>query len=364
MKNIIKISILTLAIALVGIESVEAQSKKASNLKYVDAKTLTIINKIDSDCAPFDRINGKKYETHKAMNKTSTGLAVVFRTDSRIITARWTTTGLKWGSNSTPILQSGLDLYIRDNGEWIFAGAGRPTFNSKEHEYTIVKRMAEGTKECLLYLPMLYGITSLELGVENGAKIEAMESPFKYKMAFIGSSITHGFSASRPGATYVARIGRALNAEIANIGLSGKCKLDDYFANIVCGNEADAFIFDTFSNSTEENINERVYNFVKRVATAHPDKPMIFLQTIKRDIGYFDLGARERNDKQRAAAERWMKSLCKEFKNVYFINPGIILGDSHEGTIDGTHLNDLGVQCTVEYLLPKLKKILKKYGIK
>jgi hypothetical protein len=91
---------------------------------------------------------------------------------------------------------------------------------------------------------------------------------------------------------------------------------------------------------------------------------MIFLQTIKRDIGYFDLGARERNDKQRAAAEKWMKSLCKEFKNVYFINPGIILGDSHEGTVDGSHLNDLGVQCTMDYLLPKLKKILRKYGIK
>lgn len=362
MKNIIKTSILILVIALFGIESVEAQNK--SKLKYVDAKTLTIINKIDNDCAPFSRINAEKYEARKSLGRSSTGLAIVFRTNSRIIDARWTTTHNKTYNNSTPILQSGLDLYIRDKGEWIFAGVGRPKFNSNEHKYTVVKRMAEGTKECMLYLPMHNGVTSLELGIEEGASIEPMESPFKYKMAFIGSSITHGSSASRPGATYVARIGRELNAEMANIGLSGQCKLDNYFANIVCENNADAFIFDTFSNSTEEIINERVYNFVKRVATAHPDKPMIFLQTIKRDIGYFDLGARKRNDKQRAAAEKWMKSLCKEFKNVYFINPGIILGDNHEGTVDGTHLNDLGVQCTMDYLLPKLKKILKKYGIK
>ena len=362
MKNIIKTSILILVIALFGIESVEAQSK--SQLKYVDAKTLTIINKIDNDCAPFSRINSEKYEARQSLGRSSTGLAIVFRTNSRIIDARWTTTHNKTYNNSTPILQSGLDLYIRDKGEWIFAGVGRPKFNSNEHKYTVVKRMAEGTKECMLYLPMHNGVTSLELGIEEGASIEPMESPFKYKMAFIGSSITHGSSASRPGATYVARIGRELNAEMANIGLSGQCKLDNYFANIVCENNADAFIFDTFSNSTEEIINERVYNFVKRVATAHPDKPMIFLQTIKRDIGYFDLGARKRNDRQRAAAEKWMKSLCKEFKNVYFINPGIILGDNHEGTVDGTHLNDLGVQCTMDYLLPKLKKILKKYGIK
>jgi hypothetical protein len=362
MRNIIKTFILAVTIALVGIQSAEAQSN--SKFKYVDAATLTIINKIDKDCAPFSRINAEKYEARKSLGRTSTGVAILFRTNSRIIDAKWTTLKQKIGNNSTPILHSGLDLYIRDNGKWIFAGVGRPTFNSKEHKFTIVKRMADGTKECMLYLPMHNGVTSLELGIEEGASIEPMESPFKYKMAFIGSSITHGSSASRPGATYVARIGRELNAEMANIGLSGQCKLDDYFANIVCENSADAFFFDTFSNSTEEIINERVYNFVKRVATAHPDKPMIFLQTIKRDIGYFDLGARERNDKQRAAAEKWMKSLCKEFKNVYFINPGIILGDSHEGTVDGTHLNDLGVQCTMDYLLPKLKKILKKYGIK
>ena len=357
MKNIIRTSVLLLAVTLFGIQSVEAQKK--SKLKFVDAKTLTIINKIDNDCEPFSRINPEKYAARKSLGKTSTGLAIVFRTDSRSIDARWTTLHNKTYSNSTPILQSGLDLYIRENGEWIFAGVGRPTFNSNNHKYTIVKRMAEGTKECLLYLPMHNGVTSLELGVEKGAMIEPMESPFKYKIGFIGSSITHGSSASRPGATYVARFGRELNAEIANIGLSGQCKLDNYFANIVCENTADAFIFDTFSNSTDKIIEERLDNFVKRVATAHPDKPLIFVQTIKRDIGHFDLGARKRNDDQRAAAERGMARLCKEYKNVYFINPGIILGDNHEGSVDGTHLNDLGVQCTVDYLLPKLKKILK-----
>ena len=80
--------------------------------------------------------------------------------------------------------------------------------------------------------------------------------------------------------------------------------------------------------------------------------------------GYFNLNARKRNDDQRAAAERLMKDICKEFKNVYFLNPGLILPENHEGSVDGTHLNDLGVQCTIEYLVPKLKKILKKYGIK
>ena len=59
-----------------------------------------------------------------------------------------------------------------------------------------------------------------------------------------------------------------------------------------------------------------------------------------------------------------MKVACKEFKNVYFLNPGIVVAETSSGTVDGSHLNDLSVQCTVDNLLPKLKKILKKYGIK
>ena len=362
MKRVIKLAILTLAVALFGTQSVEAQKK--SNFKYVDATTLTIINRIDNDGSPLLRIDAAKYGARKSLGASSTGLAIVFRTNSCAIDVKWSTTKKRIGNNSTPILQSGLDLYIRDKGQWIFAGAARPSFNSTEHKYTAVKSMAEGTKECLLYLPMNNGVTSLEIGVDKDATIEPMESPFKYKIVFVGSSLTHGFSASRPGAAFVARFGRELNAEAANIGLSGQCKLDDYFANIVCENNADAFIFDTFSNSNDKIIEERLDNFVKRVATAHPDKPMIFLQTIKRDLGYFDLAARKRNDDQRAAAEKGMARLCKKYKNVYFINPGIILGDNHEGSIDGSHLNDLGVQCTIDYLLPKLKKILKKYGVK
>ena len=146
MKKLIKTSVLILAVALFGIHTTEAQEKK-SNLKYVDAKTLNIINKIDKDCAPFSRINSEKYDARKGLGRTSTGLAILFRTDSRIIDAKWTTLSNKIGNNSTPILHSGLDLYIRDNGKWIFAGVGRPTFNSKEHKFTVVKRMAKGVKE-------------------------------------------------------------------------------------------------------------------------------------------------------------------------------------------------------------------------
>lgn len=362
MKTIHKVCMIALA-AIIFASTATAAPKR----QYVDATSLTIINKAQNDGLPLNRINIEEFDIPKfAKNglRNSTGLAVVFSTDSRTISVKWTTTGKKLGSNMTPIFHSGFDLYIKDADGWRFAGVARPNTLGQKHEFVAVKRMAEGVKECMLYMPMFNSLTSLEIGIDADATIKAIPSPFKHKILFVGSSLTHGASATRPGLCYVARMGRMLNAETPNIGLSGKCKLDDYFANIVCATEADAYFFDTFSNSTKKNIEDRLYNFVKKIVAAHPDKPMIFLQTIKRDSGYFDLVARKRNDDQRAAAEELMKKICKEFKNVYFINPGFYIGEDGEGTIDGTHLNDLGVERMLDKIMPKVTKILKKYKIK
>lgn len=362
MKCIQRVCALVVAIILFA-----SAAYAAPKYQYIDAASLTVINKAQNDGLPLNRIDIEQFGIPKfAKNglRNSTGLAVVFSTNSRTISVKWTTTGKKLGSNMTPVFHSGLDLYIKEGNKWVFAGVARPNTVGQNHEFVAVKRMAEGEKECMLYLPMFNSVTSLQIGIDAEATIKAIPSPFKHKILFVGSSLTHGASAARPGLCYVARMGRMLNAETPNIGLSGKCKLDDFFANIVCATEADAYFFDTFSNSTKQNIEERLYNFVKRIVAAHPDKPMIFLQTIKRDAGRFDLGARKRNDDQRAAAELLMKKICKEFKNVYFINPGFYVGEDGEGTIDGTHLNDLGVERMLNHTMPKITKILKKYKIK
>jgi lysophospholipase L1-like esterase len=354
----------TLVIATILFASAATAAPKR---QYVDASSLTTINKAQNDGLPFNRIDVEQFGITKSAKNgllNSTGLAIVFSTNSRGISVKWTTTAKKLGSNMTPIFHSGLDLYIKDGNRWVFAGVARPSTTSQKHEFVVVKNMAEGEKECMLYMPMFNSVTSLHIGIDANATIKAIPSPFKHKILFVGSSLTHGASAARPGLCYVARMGRMLNAETPNIGLSGKCKLDDYFANIVCATEADAYFFDTFSNSTKKDIENRLYNFVKKIVAAHPDKPMIFLQTVKRDSGHFDLRARKRNDDQRAAAEELMQKICKEFKNVYFINPGFYVGEDGEGTIDGSHLNDLGVQRMLTKIMPKVTKILKKYKIK
>lgn len=354
--------------ALLVVATATAQEKKP--LTYVDASILTVINKIHDSGNPFERLDVERYNslspnTAKTFRQ-STGLALVFTTDSRNIYVRWSVNPRKLVANSPDIYMRGMDIYLRHEGRWTFAGVARPKTDPTvlEFEAPLVRRMGEGVKECLVYLPAYVTLKSLEIGVDKGSVIKAAPSPFKHKIVFVGSSLTHGEGVPRPGANYVAQLGRRLNAETPNLGHSGQCKLQQHFIDIVCDNKADAFVFDAFSNPTAEQINERLYDFVKQIRAKHKDTPLIFLQTVVRSGALFDLGARKRNLDQRAAAEKMMKVVCKDFKNVYFINPAFDYGNDNEGTVDNSHLTDLGIQRALKVIEPKLRKILSRHGIK
>ncbi len=346
---------------------ISSYAKEKGKVKFVDATGFTILNRTQSDAPLLQRLNVNKYpELPSKVNQYftyTTGLAIGFRTNSRNIHARWTTTDKATGVNTTLINQSGMDLYIRRGEEWIFAGIGTPTFKDT-HQSPVVEDMDDSMKECILYLPLFNKLTALELGIDEDAYIEALPNPFRHKIVVVGSSITHGASASRPGLAYPAMLNRAFGFEFTNLGACGLCRLDDFYAQIVCDSEADAFLFDAFSNPSAQQIEERLLKFVARIREKHPETPLIFLQTEVRETTNFDLYKRSWEGKKRQAAIEGMKQVqAAGYKNIYFINPGLILGDDHEGTTDGVHPNDAGFERIVKSLQPKLKKIFRKHGI-
>ena len=356
------------AIAVAAV--VMSATAKNSAINYVDASTLTIINKIHDAGKPLERLDVERYSSLEPKAATvfrqSTGLALVFKTDSRNIYVRWSIHPQKLKPNSPDIYLRGMDIYLLHEGQWTFAGVARPkTDHTKvDFEAPLVRNMADGVKECLVYLPAYAHIKSLEIGVDEGSEIKAAPSPFKHKIVFIGSSLTHGEGAARPGANYVSQLGRRLNAETPNLGHSGQCKLQQHFVDIVCDNKADAFVFDAFSNPTAAIINERLYDFVAQIRAKHKKTPLIFLQTVRRTGAMFDLAAKKRNDDQRAAAEKLMEKVCKDFKNVYFINNAFDTGADNEGTVDNSHLTDYGIYRVLQIMEPQLREILSKHGIK
>ncbi len=340
---------------------------KGSALRYVEAQTLTVIGKAQSSGAPFQRLDTARYKLWnpvKSYATYSTGLAIVFRTNSSIIEARWRAADTGPGHIMSPAGRMGLDLYIERDGEWVFAGLGRANGGESEHVCALAEYMNDNDKLCLLYLPLWSTLERLEIGVAQGATIEAAPNPFRHKVVVLGSSITHGAAASRTGMTYTARMSRDLGIEFLNLGFSGQCKLQPEYAKILAETEADAFLFDAFSNPNAKEIAERLEPFVRTIRAAHPQTPLIFIQTEVREITNFNERRAKSEADKRKAAEQGVRALMKQDKHIYFIDSKAMIGVNHLGTIDGTHPTDEGFSRMVEHLEPRLRKILRRYDIR
>ncbi|MBO5311927.1 MAG: SGNH/GDSL hydrolase family protein [Bacteroidales bacterium] len=344
----------------------------AQNVRYVDASTLTVIGKPLPTTKAFTRIDTSVYKfndgTIDRYASYSTGLAVLFSTDSRTIRARWITGEDNSGSNMAAIGQKGLDLYIMKDAKWVFAGVGTPDMDTPpydSHESTIVADMAEGQKQCLLYLPLFDKVENLQIGIDSDAQITSLDNPFRHKIVVKGSSITHGASASRPGMSYPARLGRNNGWNCINLGFSGKSRLEKEYARYLADiKDVDAFIFDTFSNPSSDVIHERFDDFVDIIRAAHPHVPLIFLQTERRETRNFSNAREEFEAAKQKAAEEKVLARMKKDKHIYFIFSEDFLGQDHIATADGTHPTDLGFTRMLNAISPKLKHILKKYGIR
>jgi hypothetical protein len=351
-----------LATAMIG------NAAEAVATRYVDAHNLTVINRPQARDTEFSRLTPSNYPELpakvSAYSGYSSGLAITFRTDSKALSARWHTKVAAKGANRTPLACCGLDLYIRRDNSWISAGVAYPS-TSLDHNGSLVTDMDGTMHECLLYLPLWTTVDSLEIGVDEGATIEALPNPFGPRVVFMGSSITHGVGASRAGLTYPARIERATGWEIPNLGFSGLCKLEQFYTHILADTEAKAFVFDGFSNPSGEMIMERLKAFVDTIRVSHPTEPLIFIQTEVRESGNFNMTKRAYEDHKRECARKAMQQLFDAgYRDIYFIDPGMPLGDDHDNTVEGVHPTDAGYVLIVENLLPQLRQILGKYGIK
>ncbi|MNJ97732.1 hypothetical protein D3C87_154850 [compost metagenome] len=340
---------------------------QTSKTLYHDASKFFLYGKAFNNPQQYHRIDTAAYGdlplTVKRLLTNSAGLAICFKTNSPTIAAKWCVTDKKPANNMTLIAQKGLDLYIKKDGKWQFAGVGRP--DGTCNEFTIVKSMDNTEKECMLFLPLYDELKSLEIGINDGSKIETLENPFRKKIAIYGSSIVHGASAGRSGMAYPAILSRKTGLYFINLGISGNAKMEKSAARMVSDIEADAFVLDCVPNPSPTEIKERAEYFVKTVREKHPKAPIILMQSIIREQGNFDLAVKDRVKKQNEEITAAFSRLKNTgMKDIYLITAEKLLGDDHDATTDGTHPNDLGFYRMAEQLAPQITKILNQYNIK
>lgn len=334
----------------------------------VEASELNLIGKAFDTPNPYHRVDTLKYDLVekriKEEARDAAGLAVLFKTDAKEIGVSIVFGPYK--SKQSYRSYRGVDLYIKKDGKWLWAGMN--DFYAGHKDSLAVKRvvwdMDNSLKKCMMYLPIEAEIYSLKVCVPKGSIIEPMESPFRHKIVFHGSSFTHGISTERAGMSYPMQFMRHTGLQVIPMGFSGRCKMQTYMAEMMADVEADAYVFDAFSNPSGKQIKERLFPYIERMIAAHPGKPLIFQRTIYWERSNFNLKERDANESKWAASDSLMKIACKKYPNVYYIKTDASSGTEESFTADGIHPTGAGYSCWERSIEKPILKILKKYGIK
>lgn len=334
---------------------------------FTEASDLTLIGKLMNTPNPYHRVDTvvyKGFTSHENFQvRCPAGLAVAFRTDSPSIHIRHTGNFSHRSSSTTGHAQHGYDLYIKKNGKWVWAISRGVNLDDPEKEISLIRYTGNSMKECLLYLPIYSELSSLKIGVEEGCVLEAIDPPFRHRVAIYGSSFTQGISTSRAGMSYPDQFTRHTGIQMLPLGCSGNCKMQPYFADVLADVEADAYVFDTFSNPNVKTIKERLFPFIERLQAAHPGKPLIFQQTIRRENRNFCSHHEANQSGVQHVADSLMKIAVKRYSDVYYIQPESDDG-SHEWSVDGIHPGDYGYYLWARSIEKPIIKILRKYGVK
>ena len=258
-----------LLISVAALLTISAAAQTPKNVKYTftEATDLNLIGKLMDTPNPYHRVDTCRFKGFtKGENeqvRCSAGLAVLFRTNSSTISVKSEFGYMNHGENTMGIALRGYDLYIKNaDGEWVYAASkadGRDRGNC-----VLIKDMDRTEKDCMLYLPIYSEEYSVKIGVEEGAAIEALESPFRHRVAIFGSSFTQGISISRPGMSYPMQFMRNTGIQLLSLGCSGNCKMQPYFADVlIAAEDIDAMIFDAFSNPGAQMIEDRLFPFIE-----------------------------------------------------------------------------------------------------
>ncbi len=317
--------------------------------------------------ARYDRLPAKAEKIVRApvwnLATNSAGLRVRFVTDATEIRARWRVRDA--ARTALPHMPatgvSGLDLYVRDAGEWRWVGAGRPGSDAS-HEATLARGLAAGPRrEFLLYLPLYNGVESVELGLPAAAVLEPAPTrdAGRKPIVFYGTSILQGGCASRPGMAYPAIIGRRLDHPTVNLGFSGNGKSEPELAALLAEIDAAAFVLDSLPNLDVAQAKERVEPFIRVIRAARPDTPIILVE----NLAYADAGFVERRRAKVAEVNAHLRAIYERLvkagdRRLHYVPASLLLGGDGEDTVDGTHPTDLGFLRMAEGMTPILSEAL------
>lgn len=246
---------------------------------------------------------------------------------------------------------AGFDLYA----DGVFVKTFVPKVKITDGFESVIDLGERKMRQIMIHFPLYSAVSSLEIGLQETAVVE---SPTPYRVetpvVFYGSSITQGGCASRPGNCYTAVLSRRLNFDHVNLGFSGSGKAEQEMADYIANLHMSVFVYDYDHNAPDlahlQATHEKMFCTIRE---KNPTLPIVILSRPK-----FLLSDVE---KQRMAVIRttWEKAVAAGDTHVYFVEgPTLMATAENEGTVDGTHPNDLGFYSMANALESLISSIL------
>jgi len=348
-----------------SLESVDKEMAKADEtILWVDAKKLTIEGVgWKEGIADYTRIPDKfqTVVTSKlwSLSRNSSGISVHFTVKgTAFVKARWTLKENNYMAHMTPQAVNGLDLYVKMNGKWVWAGIGKPSKEGLQQETTVKEGFLPAkTYECMVYLPLYSGISAIEMGFSPGTTVTGTTPSVKKPMVFYGTSILHGCSASRAGMAFSSMLGRRFDTPVVNLGFSGNGVMEEYFGDIISEIDASVYIIDCLPNMSRfssDEITARTLALVQKLRSRRPATPIVLVED--RNYAYPELAGPAVNNR-RPAMKAAYNALITETKDIYYVEGDQLLGEDTEATVDGSHPSDLGMYRYFVALEPVISSI-------
>ena len=321
----------------------------ANPVRWIDGKDLPVEGKAFDDVESYyDRlpagVTTNVNADVRSLKHHATGMQHRFVTDSKNLVFRWVPSSKKLADdNMTQIGESGIDIYRQaTDGKWWYVKTGR-IYSPTGGECAVTWR--PGTP-CLVNLPLYNGLESFLLGVDVGAEVKPLpprQNGVTKPVVFYGTSITQGGSASRPGLAFVNIIGRDLDVPIVNLGFSGSGVMEYEMSEHLARIDASCYVLDCLWNMSLREADrpgravETNYEpFIRNLRAKRPGVPIVMAEKSDVTCG----PACEMDVYIRKLYEKLVKEGWRDL--VYLPKTEMYSGD-REGTIDGTHPNDLGM---------------------
>ncbi len=361
-------AVVALGASLHAQEPVEVEPTVENGFAWYDATKWPVENKafedVDRYFARFPaRAKGKVTDAVWNLSQHSAGEVIRFRANTDQLKVRYTLLNASVAMSHMPATGvSGLDLYSFDEETktWRWVAVTQPTKKTEEKNW--ISGMEKKEREYMAYLPLYNGIDALSIGVPEGCEFTPL-SPRKDKpIVYYGTSIAHGGCASRPGNAYTAMLGRRLDIPVVNLGFSGSARMEMSIADLLVEIDAEIYVLDAGPNMTSQWIDERMVPFVKRLREVRPNVPILIVEDRWFSNEWILPERHETGVNNHAAAKRAFEELQKDYDDLYYLSGENLLGEDldNDGTVDGSHPNDLGMYRQADALEAAIRPILDK----